>query len=122
MKEYAAPIPGPSKDERLWAMLCHLTAFAGSIIPFGHLVGPLTIWLIKKDNMPFVDDQGKEAVNFQLTMTLAAVVSFILVLLFIGVFLLLAVMVVDIVFVIVATIKANDGVPYRYPLCIRFIK
>lgn len=112
----------PSKDERLWAMLCHLLAFAGYTIPFGHLVGPLTIWLIKKNEMPFVDDQGKEALNFQITMTLAALVAALLTVVLIGFFLLIAIAVIDVIFIIVAAVKANDGVAYRYPLTIRFIK
>lgn len=123
MNELSSSLPpGPSKDQRVWALLCHLTAFAGYVIPFGHLVGPLTVWLIKKDEMPFVDDQGKEVLNFQITMTLAALVSAILVFVVIGVFLLLAVVILDIVLIIVGAVKANDGVAYRYPFCIRFIK
>ncbi len=54
------------KDARTWAMLCHIGAFAGYIIPFGHIIAPLVIWLIKKDESPFVDDQGKESLNFQI--------------------------------------------------------
>ena len=123
MNEPSDPVsPGPSKDERLWAMLSHLTAFAGYAIPFGHLVGPLAVWLVKKNEMPFVDDQGKESINFQMTMTLAALVSALLMVIVVGIFLAIAVVVLDVVFVIIASIKANDGIPYRYPLCIRFIK
>ena len=103
-------------------MLTHLLAFAGCIVPFGHLLGPLVVWLIKKNEMPFVDDQGKESLNFQITMTLAAIVAGILTLIVIGFFLLLAIFVVNIVFVIVAAIKANEGQLYRYPFCLRLIK
>jgi uncharacterized Tic20 family protein len=111
-----------SKDERTWGMLCHLVAFSGFIIPFGNLLGPLIIWLIKKDEMPFVDDQGKESLNFQLTMLIALIISAILVVVLIGFALLAILAVFQIIVLIIATIKANEGVRYRYPYAIRFIK
>ena len=111
-----------SKDERTWGMLCHLVAFSGFIIPLGNLLGPLILWLVKKDEMPFVDDQGKESLNFQLTMMIAFIVSAILTIVLIGIVLLIILGIFDIVILIVATIKANEGVRYRYPYAIRFIK
>ncbi len=112
----------PDKDARLWGMFCHLTAFSGYVIPFGSVFGPLIIWLIKKDEMPFVDDQGKESLNFQLTMLIAVIISAILMFVVIG-FLLLGVLIIfQIIVVIIASIKANEGVRYRYPYTIRFIK
>jgi hypothetical protein len=111
-----------SKDERTWAMLCHLSALAGYIIPFGHIIGPLFVWLIKKDELPLVADQGKESLNFQISMTLYAIIPVILVIILIGIFLLIALAIVDLILIIVAAIKANEGVQYRYPLTIRFIK
>lgn len=111
-----------SKDERTWGMLCHLVAFSGCIIPLGNILGPLVIWLIKKDELPFVDDQGKESINFQLTMFFAAIISGILVVVFIGIPLLVILGIYWIVIVIIATIKANEGVRYRYPYAIRLIK
>ena len=112
----------PEKDERTWGMLCHLLAFSGYLIPFGSVLGPLVIWMLKKDEMPFVDDQGKESLNFQLTMLIAVIVSAILCFVLIG-FLLLGVLIIfQIVVIIMAAIKANDGVKYRYPYTIRFIK
>ena len=60
----------PTKDERTWAMLCHFSAFSGLIFPFGNFLAPLIIWLIKKEEMPFVEDQGKEVLNFQISMTI----------------------------------------------------
>ena len=55
-----------SKDEKTWAMLCHLSAVAGFVIPFGSILGPLVVWLIKKDEMPIVDLHGKKSLNFQI--------------------------------------------------------
>lgn len=115
-------VNAPDKDARLWGMLCHLVAFSGYVIPFGNVLGPLVVWLIKKDEMPFVNDQGKESLNFQLTMFIAVIVSAILMLVFVG-FLLLGVLIIyQIIVVIIASIKANEGVRYRYPYTIRFIK
>jgi uncharacterized Tic20 family protein len=78
--------------------------------------------LIKKDEMPFVNDQGKEAINFQISIVIYGIVSAILVVVIIGVFLLIAVSLFSIIMVIVAAVKANSGEKYRYPLCIRLIK
>jgi len=114
--------PIVSKDERTWGMLCHLAAFSGFIIPLGNVLGPLVIWLIKKDEMPFVNDQGKESLNFQLTMMIALIISAILVVVLIGFALLAILAVFQIIVLIIATIKANEGVRYRYPYAIRFIK
>ncbi|MCW0202283.1 DUF4870 domain-containing protein [Rhodanobacter thiooxydans] len=116
------PMAGaPSAEERQWAMFAHLSALVGVIIPLGSIIGPLVIWLIKKDTMPFVNDQGKEALNFNITVGIAAIVSWILCFILIG-FLLLAVLAVGwVVFVIIATIKANEGTTYRYPFTLRLV-
>jgi uncharacterized Tic20 family protein len=112
----------PEKDERLWGMLCHLTAFAGLVIPFGWILGPLIVWLIKKDEMPFVDDQGKESLNFQLTMFIAFIISAILIFVFIGLLLIGILYIYEIIVLIIASIKANEGIRYRYPYTIKFFK
>ncbi len=111
-----------NKEERTWGMLCHLISFCGYLIPLGNFLGPLVIWMIKKDEMSFVDDQGKESLNFQLTMLIAFIVSGILVFVLIGIPMLCVLVIFQIVVVIMAAIKANDGVKYRYPYTIRFIK
>ena len=111
---------GP-KDERLWAMFCHLSALIG-LIGIPGAVGPLVIWLIKREDYGLVNDQGRESLNFQLTMLLGFLLSIPLIFACgIGVALLVVLSILNLVFIIIATIKANEGVPYRYPLCIRFI-
>ncbi len=105
-----------SKDARNMAMLCHLLAI------FTSFIAPLIIWLIKKDEEPFVDQQGKEALNFQITVILAMFVAGLLTILCIGVPLLFAIPVVDLVFCIIASVKASNGVAYRYPVSLRLIK
>lgn len=111
-----------NKEERTWAMFAHLSTFVGHVIPFGHIVGPLIIWCIKKDEMPFVNDQGKEALNFQITMTLAFIVAALSLFVLVGFVLLPAIWFFDVIVTIIAAVKANDGVAYRYPLCLRLVK
>ena len=113
-----------NKEARMWGMLCHLAGFAFVVAGIGAVVGPLVVWLIKKDQFPFVDDQGKEAVNFQITMLIYSVIALVLCFACIGFVLLPAVGLIDIVFIILAAIKANDGYAYRYPkpFIIRLIK
>jgi uncharacterized Tic20 family protein len=114
------------KDARMWAMICHLAGLGWLIwwiVPLiGGVIGSLIVWQVKKDVHPFIDDSGKEACNFQISMLIYALIAGLLCFACVGSVLLPTVMVVDIVFVIVAAIKANDGQHYRYPLTIRFIK
>lgn len=116
--------PGPTikPEERQMAVFTHLAALAGFVIPLGNIIGPLVMWLIKKDTMPFVDDQGKEALNFNITVAIAGVVCCILFLIVIGYFLLVALAVVWFIFVIIATVQASEGVAYRYPFSLRIVK
>ncbi len=116
------PQPGGDKDARTFGMLCHLLAFAGLVIPFGNIIGPLVIWLIKREEYPFVDEQGKEALNFQISVFLYAIVCGLLSLILIGIPLLIALGIFWLVVVIIASVKANAGESYRYPLNLRLIK
>lgn len=112
-----------NKDARTWATVCHLSALLALVgVPLGNILGPLVIWLIKRNDHSFVDDQGKEAINFQISMTLYGIIAGVLVFFLVGFFLLVAIAIVDLVFVIMAAIKANDGETYRYPLSIRIIQ
>ncbi len=111
------------KQDRTWAMFCHLSTLSALIgIPFGNIIGPLVIWLIKREEFSFVDAHGKESLNFQISLTIYSLVAFLLCFAFIGFILLPAVLIFGLCFVIVATVKANGGEEYRYPLTIRFIK
>ena len=113
----------PDNDSRMWAMIAHLSSLLGLLgIPLANLIAPLIVWQIKKDQHPFIDDQGKEAVNFQITVTIALLVAGLLVCLGIGIILLPVVAVVAVAFAVIAGIQANKGVAYRYPLTIRMIK
>lgn len=117
-----APAGTPSAEERQWGLFAHLSSLIGFIIPFGNLIGPLVIWQIKKSEMPFVDDQGKEALNFQITIFLAVLVCLVLSFVLIGFLLLPLVGLAWLIFSIIGGIKANEGVAYRYPFALRLIK
>lgn len=116
----AEEIPG---EARQWAMACHLIALVGLIgNGVGFVLGPLIVWLLKKDDHPFIDEQGKESLNFQITMFIVLFISFLLTMVFVGfVFLIIAALVMTI-FPIIAAIKVTDSEHYRYPFSIRFIK
>jgi len=105
----------PSKDARQIAMFAHLSPL------FLGILGPLLIWLLKKDDDPFIDEQGKEALNFHISVMIYAAACIPLVFIFIGIFALLAVGIGSLVLAIIAGIKANEGEHYRYPLTIRLI-
>ena len=111
-----------NRDENMWAMLCHAAALVGFIIPLGNIIGPLIIWMMKKDQFPLVDDQGKEAVNFQISMTIYYLIAAVLILVIIGIVLLVVLGVFSLIMTIIAMIKANSGERYRYPLAIRLVK
>lgn len=110
------------EEDTTWGMLCHLTSLSGYLgVPFGNILGPLIIWLIKKEESSFVDDQGREALNFQISMMIYGIVSAVLILLIIGIFLLIAIWIISLVFTVIAAVKTKDGEVYRYPLTIRFL-
>ncbi|NWB28307.1 DUF4870 domain-containing protein [Pseudomonas gingeri] len=116
------PVPTPGSDVRQWAMFCHLSAFLGYWFPFGSLIGPLILWQMKREQDPFIDAQGKEALNFQITVAVAAMVCFALMFVVIG-FLLFGLLAIGaVVLTIIAGIKANQGIAYRYPFTWRPIK
>lgn len=118
------PVQSPDQNKpRTWAMLCHLSALVGFMgVPFGNLLAPLIIWLVMKKEYPFVDEQGKEALNFQITMTFYAIGCALLMLVLIGFILIFVLIAVDVILVIIAGIKANNGESYRYPFTLRLIK
>lgn len=124
----------PSADERQWAMFAHLSALLGGLLTSGwagsagFFIGPLVIWLLKRETMPFVDDQGKEALNFSITVSIACVALVILTVMTLGIGalltipLLMAIGITSLVFVIIAAIKSHEGVRYRYPVSLRLVK
>ena len=118
------------KQERKWAMFCHLAGLVGlsPLLPaVGSVVAPLVIWQLKADEFPFVAEQGRRAVNFQLSMLLYVTIGTIICIAsLVGVFLIPVVFIVfalvNVIFVLTAAVKANRGRHYRYPISIRFFK
>jgi uncharacterized Tic20 family protein len=110
-----------TQEERTWGMLAHLAAFAFFICPLGNVIGPLIVWLVKRDQSQFVADQGREALNFNISVLLAGLVCGLLVLVFIGILMGVALFIFWLAMTIVAGIKAGEGVTYRYPLTLRLI-
>lgn len=122
----SAPFPAPvdglpgapgvvTPDDRTMALLIHLLALVSGFL------GPLIIWLVKRDQSAFVDHHGKEGLNFQLTLLLAWFVAMLAALILIGLLLIPVLLVLQILFPILAAVAANRGELYRYPLTIRFI-
>jgi uncharacterized protein len=128
------PVVTPTAEEKQWAMFAHLSALAGGLLTagwagsIGFFIGPLIIWSMKKDTMPFVGDQAKEALNFAITVSLACLVLLILTIMSFGIGALLTIplfMIIGIaalVFIIIAAVKANEGTAYRYPVSLRLVK
>ncbi|MDO7785724.1 DUF4870 domain-containing protein [Desulforamulus aquiferis] len=108
-------------QERTWAMFCHLGGFCGYFIPLGNIIVPLVLWLIKREEYPFVNEHGKEALNFNISMLIYAIVSAVLAFVLVGFLLIGILFIFHIVVIIKATMAANKGDYYSYPLTIRFL-
>lgn len=118
------------RDQANIAVGCHLLGFLVFVIPLcGHIVGPLVLWLLKREGNPFVDDQGREAVNFQISFTLWFVIAAALMLGLIWtvvvpilmVPVLAGLFIVWLVTMILAAVQASRGEAYRYPLTLRLL-
>ncbi|MEY2486013.1 MAG: uncharacterized protein QOG67_3199 [Verrucomicrobiota bacterium] len=108
---------------RTWCVLSHASALLGFVVPWAfHILGPLIVWLAKRADSPEIDAHGKESLNFQISMLIYSVIAGVLCLLLIGFFLLVALHLLNLVLVIVASIQASEGKLYRYPFTIRLIK
>jgi uncharacterized Tic20 family protein len=113
----------PLVNVRTWTALCHASAVFGVFFHFpGHLLGPLIVWLAKRDDSPEIDAHGKEALNFQISMLIYNVVAAVFCLILIGFVFLAVLWVLNAVLAIVAAIQASEGKFYRYPITIRFIQ
>jgi uncharacterized Tic20 family protein len=112
-----------SSNVRMWNVLCHATALAGFFVPWaGHILGPLIVWLAKRNDSPEIDEHGKESLNFQISMLIYNVIAGVLCLVLIGFVILAILHILNLVLVIIASIQASEGKFYRYPLAIRLIK
>jgi uncharacterized protein len=123
MATYEAPGggPAPTRDECHWAMISHLSAMLMYLTLVGGFIAPLVIYILKRDEMPFVADQGRETLNFQITTLLALCVGGALMWVLIGFVLVPLILLFHFVVTIIATVRASEGVAYRYPLCLRLL-
>src|SRR5215475_7495207 len=120
--EASAPAP-PTENERTWGMLAHLSALAGLVMPLvGIVLGPLAVWLARRDDSAFVAEHAKEALNFNLSVLLGAIACMLLMLVFVGFLLGSALFIFWLVMTLVAAIKASEGQVYRYPFSLRLVK
>ena len=118
----AGPPPLTDAEARSFAMLAHVSTFSGVVIPFGHVLAPLIIWLLKREQSDLVDDQAKEVLNFQISMTIYYVVGVLLLFVLIGFLVLPALFIFSVVVTIMGAVRANAGERYRYPLNLRLVK
>lgn len=113
----------PSEKERQWAMACHLSAFLGFIIvPIGAIIGPFSIWLLKRHFHPFINRAGKESLNFQISMLIWSLLSLGLIFIGIGIILIIALAALNVLMVIIAAVRASNGQDFHYPLSIRILR
>jgi hypothetical protein len=111
-----------SETERNWAMLCHLSAFAGFFFPFGGIIGPLVCWLTRKDESAWIDMNGKASMNFQLSILLYMVLVIPLLFILVGIPIMMFLVALKIVCIIIASVKGSKGEKFKYPLSIPFIQ
>jgi uncharacterized Tic20 family protein len=115
--------PSVDRQAQIWGMACHLSALVAMTgLPLGHIFGPLIVWLIKKKTHHFIYEQGKESLNFQLSMTLYTLVIAPLIYIKIGMVLIFVLVVINFILVIIASLRAYQGEIFQYPFKIRFIK
>lgn len=115
-------VPVTDPNARTWGMIGHLAALSALFTGIGNIVGPLIVWLIKKDEIPFAGDQAKESLNFQITWTIVALLLSWTICIGIGIVILPAIWVFTVIMAIVGAVKANNGEWYRYPLTLRLVK
>jgi len=112
-----------TSDDKLWGMLSHLLTFCGFIgIPFGNLLAPLIIMLVQKDKSEYVVYHAKESLNMQIAYTVYSIVGVLLCFLLVGFLVLPVIVIAWIIYVIIAGMKANEGIKYQYPYIFRMIK
>jgi uncharacterized Tic20 family protein len=107
-----------SDEEKTWGVLTHVSALSGLVVPFGNVIGPLVVWLLKKDESRFVDENGTQALNFQITWTVLIFVSLLTVVVGVGLLLVPVLGLAWLILVVIATVRASERVVYDYPLTI----
>ncbi|WP_196886800.1 DUF4870 domain-containing protein [Aureivirga sp. CE67] len=109
-------------DLKQYTMFMHLALLTGLVIPFGGYILPLVMWLTNKEGDAIIDEHGKNIANFMISMVIYGFVGFMLSIVFIGIFLLMALGIIAIVLPIIGAVRASEGKVYKYPLTIQFLK
>jgi uncharacterized protein len=113
----------PTRDERTWAMIAHLSAFAVFVFPLGgNIIAPLILWLARRDTSAFVDAEAKEALNFNISVSLGWIVSALLTFVLVGIPLAVLLFLGWLVMIVIAAIRASEGMGYRYPISLRLVR
>jgi uncharacterized Tic20 family protein len=125
MENTPPPVPAttstPTADNSL-AVVMHILGLAGFVFPFGNIIAPLILWLVKRSTSPLLDRTGKEVLNFQISFTIYAAIAGVLFFVLVGFLILPAIAILWLVFIIIAAIKTGNGEEYRYPLTIRMLQ
>ena len=115
-------VPSSPTNDNSLAVLMHLLGFAGFVFPFGNIIAPLILWLLKRAESPLLDRTGKEVLNFQISYVIYAAVAGLLCFVLIGFLILPAIFILWVVFMVVAAVKTGNGEEYRYPMTIRLLQ
>jgi uncharacterized protein len=110
------------QEIRNTAVAAHLSTLAGLVVPFGSIIGPLAVWLTRRDRDPFIDDTGREALNFGISIAIYGLVALVAALMLVGIPLLIAGVIAWVVLACLAAVKASQGQAYRYPLTLRLVR
>jgi uncharacterized protein len=110
------------QEVRNTAVAAHLSTLAGLVVPFGSIIGPLAVWLTRRDRDPFIDDTGREALNFGISIAIYGLVALIRALLLVGIPLLILGTIAWVMLASLAAVKASHGQTYRYPLTLRLVR
>jgi uncharacterized protein len=108
-------------DEKQWAMIGHLSALAGFVVPFGNLIAPLVVWMMKKEESKFIEEHARESLNFQISASIYLIGLSLTICIGIGLVLVPLAVLAEVVLIIMASMKASSGQSYRYPITIRFL-
>jgi hypothetical protein len=126
-----ATATGETQEERTWGMMCHLLALLGFVgVPFGNIIGPLVVWLIKREESAFIDQQGKASLNFQISLwiygivggVICAILTLVVIGIFLGILFFAGIVIFGVVMVIIASVKASKGEPFQYPLALPLLR
>ena len=114
--------PEVTPDERTWAMLAHLSALLGIVVPFGNAIAPFVVWRLRRGRSAFVSDQALESLNFNVTVLIAALACYLLTRVLIGILLFVVLVLYWLGTTVIAAVRAGEGIRYRHPVTLRLVE